>query len=85
MLIRGGNVFLIDEREEGEIKRRKGFFRRKDLRIDESGRFAEGPSTLDKMAGETVIDASGLYVIPGLVDVHIHGCAGADFSEYGYW
>ena len=26
-------------------------------------------------------DASGCYVIPGLTDVHFHGCKGADFSD----
>ena len=30
--------------------------------------------------GET-LDASGCYVIPGLVDVHFHGCVGEDFSD----
>lgn len=30
--------------------------------------------------GETY-DASGCYVIPGLTDVHFHGCKGADFSD----
>ena len=33
-----------------------------------------------KYAGE-VFDASGCYVLPGLVDVHFHGCAGHDFCE----
>ena len=27
------------------------------------------------------LDASGCYVIPGLVDVHFHGCVGEDFSD----
>lgn len=27
------------------------------------------------------IDAKGLYVIPGLVDIHLHGCAGYDFCD----
>lgn len=31
--------------------------------------------------GETVIDAAGNYLIPGLVDIHFHGCAGYDFSD----
>ena len=35
------------------------------------------PSSCD---GETY-DASGCYVIPGLTDVHFHGCKGADFSD----
>lgn len=28
-----------------------------------------------------VVDASGCYVIPGLVDIHFHGSAGADMSD----
>ena len=28
-----------------------------------------------------VLDASGCYVIPGLVDVHFHGAVGEDFSD----
>ena len=28
-----------------------------------------------------VLDAEGCYVIPGLVDVHFHGCVGEDFSD----
>lgn len=29
----------------------------------------------------TEIDASGLYVLPGLIDVHSHGACGCDFSD----
>ena len=28
-----------------------------------------------------VLNADGCYVIPGLVDVHFHGCIGEDFSD----
>ncbi|MEG0804738.1 MAG: N-acetylglucosamine-6-phosphate deacetylase, partial [Pygmaiobacter sp.] len=28
-----------------------------------------------------VLDATGLYAIPGLVDVHFHGCVGYDFCD----
>ncbi len=28
-----------------------------------------------------VLDASGCYVIPGLIDVHFHGCVGEDLSD----
>lgn len=31
--------------------------------------------------GEEVVDASEKYVIPGLIDVHSHGCAGCDFCD----
>lgn len=29
----------------------------------------------------TALDAEGCYVIPGLIDVHFHGCCGEDFSD----
>ncbi len=37
---------------------------------------------LSSASGDSqVLDASGCYVIPGLVDVHFHGCVGEDFSD----
>jgi N-acetylglucosamine-6-phosphate deacetylase len=30
---------------------------------------------------EEIIDADGLYVIPGFVDIHFHGCVGYDFCD----
>ena len=30
---------------------------------------------------EAVLDASGCYVIPGLIDIHFHGCMGSDFCD----
>ena len=32
-----------------------------------------------------IVDASGCYVIPGLVDVHFHGCVGEDFRDSRPW
>ncbi|MDO4493504.1 MAG: N-acetylglucosamine-6-phosphate deacetylase [Clostridia bacterium] len=34
-----------------------------------------------ELHGEDAIDAEGLYAIPGLVDIHLHGAAGADVSD----
>lgn len=31
--------------------------------------------------GEKVIDAEGLYALPGLVDIHFHGAVGHDFCD----
>lgn len=73
MLIKNALVFTLDE----------GFVK-KDVCI-ENGYFAEKAAdsgeTADSDAAETVIDAAGDYLIPGLVDVHFHGCAGYDFSD----
>lgn len=53
------------------------FFQKRDVYIDRGRIVAEE----SQVTGNTVIDAEGLYVIPGLVDVHSHGAAGFDFSD----
>ena len=47
----------------------------------EDGKFAEILTTVPEEAG---VDLQGAWVIPGLVDVHIHGSADADFSDGDY-
>ena len=44
----------------------------------EGERFA-GSITED--ASEPVIDGEGAYALPGLIDLHFHGCIGADFCD----
>ena len=34
-----------------------------------------------KEADGEVIDGEGCYAIPGMVDVHFHGCVGYDFCD----
>ena len=39
-------------------------------------------AVIAEQSGDTrVLDASGCYVIPGLIDLHFHGCKGEDFSD----
>lgn len=65
MLIQGGEVFSRDNT-----------FVTRDVSV-ENGEFTFSPTPGDP----EIIDASGCYVIPGLVDVHTHGALGCDFSD----
>lgn len=72
MLIRNGLVFLGGNFVKADI-------RTKQDRFEEIG---TKESLLPKPE-EKVIEAEGLYVLPGLVDVHSHGRAGEDFNFAG--
>lgn len=67
MIIKDANIFTQDNRfVKGSV-------------VVENGRFvsiAEQPEH-----AEEVIEAKGLYMIPGLVDIHFHGCMGADMCD----
>lgn len=62
--------------KNAKIFREGGEFQKGDITID--GEFFAENS--DKNGGE-VLDAEGLIAIPGLVDIHLHGCVGHDFSD----
>ena len=66
MIIKGGKVFLED-----------GSFLEQALYINDH-RLVDKAEYQDD---EKVIDAEGLLVLPGLVDIHSHGAAGEDFSD----
>lgn len=40
-----------------------------------------GPDTPQVPAGSEIVDASGLYVSAGFIDMHTHGAGGADFMD----
>ena len=63
-----------------EIYRENHRFEPGDL-IIRGGRIRSGSSSIFPESGEEIIDASGLLAIPGLVDIHLHGAMGQDFSE----
>lgn len=43
--------------------------------------YTEGERFSDRSDNEEIIDAEGAYVIPGLTDVHFHGCIGLDVCD----
>lgn len=49
--------------------------------VDLDVEFGETFLSVGRYAGEADFDASGCYVIPGLVDIHTHGAVGEDFSD----
>ncbi|MBQ7214601.1 MAG: N-acetylglucosamine-6-phosphate deacetylase [Synergistaceae bacterium] len=59
----------------GNIFRPDGHFHAGDLYIT-NGVISDSESGIPK-----IIDAENLYIIPGLTDIHFHGCAGHDFCE----
>lgn len=66
MIIKNGLVFQED-----------GSFAKKDLYVENN----KIVSSIEEVTDKTEIDASGLKVIPGAVDVHSHGAFGHDFSD----
>lgn len=43
--------------------------------------YTDGGLISDSSGDDTVVNAEGCFVIPGLVDIHFHGCVGEDFSD----
>ena len=63
--------------KNGLIFQKEGSFKQGDLHIQEEYIVKQEKNIKD----ENVIDAEGLYVIPGLIDIHFHGCVGYDFCD----
>ncbi|MDE5908110.1 MAG: N-acetylglucosamine-6-phosphate deacetylase [Lachnospiraceae bacterium] len=66
MIIKNASVYTED-----------GRFLNKDIWI-EKDHFVDNE---EKVSDKTVIDAAGCYAIPGLTDIHFHGCVGHDFCD----
>lgn len=70
MFIKSGFIF-------GET----GKFRTGDIEITDNKITRISFDSEEQKVNENEIDASGMYVIPGLVDIHMHGCDGVDFCD----
>ena len=66
MLIKNCNIIYLDKIEKGSV-------------LIENGKIKEiNPSNVNDTE---VIDAEGLYLSPGFIDVHIHGAGGCDTMD----
>lgn len=65
MIIKNGNVFTQNFK-----------FEKLDVEIKDDMICSVGSAE-----GEEVVEAEGMYVIPGLIDQHTHGCVGFDWSD----
>ena len=66
IVIKGGNPVLTDRVADNT-----------DIKIENGKIKAIGKD----LSGEEIIDAKGCYILPGFVDVHVHGGGGADFMD----
>lgn len=75
MIIRNVKVYTEEmEFVEGEIVLQDG-------RIEAAQGSGTGEDSGKTLAGEEVLDGGGCYAIPGLIDLHFHGCKGYDFCD----
>ncbi len=57
-------------------------FRKMDVRTEGERLAAVMPAgSFDEHISSDDTDAGGMYLIPGLTDIHFHGCVGYDFSD----
>lgn len=81
MLIKNVKVYTEDWRfEEGEIVIRDGIFERVNFKTDKEEAEGNGENVPD-VAEDVIVDGEGCFAIPGLIDLHFHGCMGDDFCD----
>ena len=75
MIIENVKVYTEDQRfKDGTILIRDGVFERIMIGSNEE-------KALDVQDETEIIDGKGYYAIPGLIDLHFHGCMGDDFCD----
>ena len=73
MIIRNVKVYTQEQKfADGEIVIRDGVFG--------DSQVVSGVAAVPQ-DGEEIMDGEGCYAIPGLIDLHFHGCMGYDFCD----
>ena len=73
MIIRNVKVYTQEQKfADGEIVIRDGVFG--------DSQVVSGVEAVPQ-DGEEIMDGEGCYAIPGLIDLHFHGCMGYDFCD----
>jgi dihydroorotase len=53
-----------------------------DVAIDKAGKIAAVSKNIDSKSASRVVNAKGLYVTPGIIDMHTHNFAGTEPDKY---
>ena len=67
--------------KNASVYTQEGIFEVKDVYVDGDKIVAGAEELQSEGAKENVIDGEGCYLIPGLTDIHFHGCVGKDFCD----
>ena len=84
MIIKNVKVFTAEQKfQDGAIYLQKGKIAAVQTGIETVEEFA---ACIQNIAGieneqEEILDGHGCYAIPGLIDLHFHGCMGHDFCD----
>lgn len=72
ILIKGGHV----------IDPKNNINEQMDVAIDKDGKIAAVAKNIDSKSATRVVNAKGLYVTPGIIDMHTHNFAGTEPDKY---
>ncbi len=79
MILKNVKVFTEEKKfVEGMISMKNGVFDRIATKKEEINEMLQ---SIADQTGEEILDGGDCYAIPGLIDLHFHGCMGVDFCD----